>query len=81
MRTLKESILSDIEDTIKTGNKISKTNFKSILSVKSENEFNNIFNYLNNVVAPYKVEDIKQLDNHKGILYLDSGEYFDIFDE
>ena len=65
MRTLKESILSDIEDTIKIGNKISKTNFKSILSVKSENEFNNIFNYLNNVVAPYKVEDIKQLDNHK----------------
>ena len=55
MRTLKESILSDIEDTIKTGNKISKTNFKSILSVKSENEFNNIFNYLNNVVAPYIV--------------------------
>jgi hypothetical protein len=65
MRTLKESILSDIEDTIKTGNKIIKTNFKSILSVKSESEFNNILKYLNNIVAPYKVEDKNQLDNHK----------------
>lgn len=65
MKTLKESILSDIEDTIKTGNKIIKTNFKSILSAKSENEFNNILNRLNNILATYKVEDKKQLDNHK----------------
>lgn len=55
MKTLKESILSDIEDTIKSGNKLVNTKLIDILSVKSKQEFIDIYDTLFKII---KIEAI-----------------------
>ena len=72
MRTLKESILSNIEDTIKSGNKFENFSLNTIMSAKSVEEFNGYVKMLKIIIESSCKGPIshKQLKKGKSYIYI-----------
>jgi hypothetical protein len=72
MKTLKESILSDIEDTLKSGDKFENFDLNTIMSAKSVEEFNSYVKMLKIMIESSCKGPIshKQLKKGKSYIYI-----------
>lgn len=72
MRTLKESILSDIEDTLKSGDKFENFDLNTIMSAKSVEEYNHYVQMMKKMIEVSCKGPIshKQLKKGKSYIYI-----------
>ena len=77
LKKIDKNILNRMSEIEYKPNEVDKERFFILM-----NDGNYVYLTLNKFLSINKYIDmIKSFDNKKGILYLDSGEYFDIFDE
>jgi len=77
MKKVKKNILYRMSEIEYSPNEVDEERFFILM-----NDGNYVYLTLDKFLAINKYIDmVKSFDNKKGILYLDSGEYFDIFDE